>query len=278
MIPTFASAQTSLKATVSFLEGKAVALDAKGVERPLKTGDAIREGEKIRLTTKKSRVVLKVSDGTELRMRGKTQVGFTEFNRSTSGMTRKTRLELAWGNVWAKVTKLTNKSSRFEVKAGGVICGVRGTTLAGEKKSENSRTGSFANIEGVIFVDDGNGPIMVPEGMGVDFGENGLGNLAPYNPSQFHGFNFGGGGDGGEGGGDANGDDGTGGNGQGVGGGNDGQGGGGGGMDGTGGGLDDALSQGGETGREGFDNQLRSNDAIGLDFTVPEGLGGGEKR
>ncbi len=258
MIPAFASAQSSLKATVSFLEGKAVALNSQGVERQLKTGDTIREGEKIRLTTKKSRVVLKVSDGTELRMKGKTQVGFTEFNRSASGLTRKTRLELAWGSVWAKVAKLTNKSSRFEMKAGGVICGVRGTTVAGEKKDPNSHTGRFENIQGVVFVDDGSGPQPLPEGMGIDFGENGLGGM---NPGRFGGFNFGGGGDDGNNGGD------SGNNGNGGGGSND--------FDG---GLDDASSQGGETGRQGVDNQFRSYDAIGLDFTVPEGLGGAEKK
>jgi hypothetical protein len=301
ILPAFASAQSSLKAKVSFLEGKAVALNVKGVERSLKTGDTILEGEKIRLETKKSRVVLKVSDGTELRMKGKTQVGFTEFNRTASGKTRKTRLELAWGTLWANVAKLTNKSSRFEVKAGGVVCGVRGTTIVGDKNA-NSNGGHFYNIHGSVFVDDGNGPKDLPEGMGVEFGSNGLGNPSNFNPNQFNGFNFGGGGEGGGGDNGGSGGGQTGGNGgltgSGGGGGAGGNGGGGdngnagggsggggdngssGGSDGLGdlqGGLNDASAQSGDTGRETFNNQVGNNPALGLDFTVPEGLGGAEK-
>ena len=258
LLPVLASAQSTMKATVSFLAGKAVALDSKGVVRDLKSGDSIHEGEKIRLETKKSRVVLKVSDGTELRLKGRTQIGFTQFNRSASGQTRKTKLELAWGHIWAKVAKLTNKSSRFEVKAGGVICGVRGTTLAGEFNPDH-KEGTFWNIEGHVYVDDGNGPQDVPEGTGTDFASDVLGGNHPGDPGDGGGgfsFNAGGGSSGGGGG------DGGGGGGQG--GSSDAQ-----------DNLGDGTDQNGNTGRETIDGATGGNPGAGLGFTIPEGWGGG---
>src|ERR1039458_8256675 len=146
-LPAIATAQnTSMTATVAFLKGKAVAIDAAGPERPLKVGDQVVEGEKVRLETNKSKLFLNVSDGTDLRLAGKTQMAFVEFNHSPSGLTRKTRLELAFGRFWSHVAKLTSKTSRFEVKAGGVICGVRGTTIGGETDGQGNTT--FYNFEG----------------------------------------------------------------------------------------------------------------------------------
>ena len=101
LCPLFAAAQTSQKATVVFLKGKAVVIDAKGVEKSLKVGGTVSEGETVNLLNKGTRMVLKLSDRTELRLKGKTEMKFTQFSRSVNGKGRKTQLQLVWGNFWA---------------------------------------------------------------------------------------------------------------------------------------------------------------------------------
>ncbi|GEM_PF-1923836 len=189
LCPVLVSA-ASMTAKVAFLEGKAVVIDAAGGEKGLKMGTTLREGDTVRLDNKSSRVVLMLSDGSELRLKGKTQMRFAEFNKSASGATRKTRLELAWGGFWTKVAKLTTKSSRFEVKAGGVVCGVRGTVIGGEFDNQSGE-GSFQNFEGDVFLDAGNGPINLGVGQSCPFNPKGLGVPRNMGARQHRQFRFG---------------------------------------------------------------------------------------
>jgi hypothetical protein len=198
LCPILAAAQTSLKATAAFVEGNAVQMDAKGVESILKVGSVVSQGDTVRLKDKTSRVVLKVSDGTELRLRGKTEMRFQQFNQSASGKTRKTKLELAWGSFWAKVAKLTTKSSRFEIKAGGVVCGVRGTVIGGWYNPDKD-AGGYYNFQGVVYTDNGHGSHNLPEGYYQPFSGHDFGTQQPNTSDDSKKFNFGsGGGNGGE--------------------------------------------------------------------------------
>jgi len=190
LCPVFASAQTSMTATVAFVKGKAVLIGAKGLEKNLKVGSRVVEGNTVRLETKASRIVLKVSDGTELRLKGKAEMRFTQFNQNASGKTRKSRLELVLGSFWAKVAKLTSKSSRFEVKEGGMVCGVRGTVIGGWYDPDNHQ-GGFYNFEGNVYVDNGQGPQGLPPGQNQPFTGGQFGPPQPNTPGDSDQFQFG---------------------------------------------------------------------------------------
>jgi len=249
LLPALASAQnTSMTATVSFLKGNAVAIDASGKERTLKVGDQVVEKETIRLDTKKSKLFLKVSDGTDLRLAGKTQLSFAEFNHTPSGLTRKTRLELAFGRFWSHVAKLTSKTSRFEVKAGGVICGVRGTTIGGETDGQGHTT--FYNFEGNVFIDDGSGnPQSLPPGTHITFDDGKPGQQQGNDPGDSQFFQDG----------DAGGDNGT----AGTGGSDEV-------MDVVAGTLNETTGNAGDDNQTGLGNE-QSNAALQVQLNAPEG-------
>jgi len=168
LLPLPALAQTGLQATVAVLVGKASAHAGEDAFRPLHPQDQVHEGDWVQLETQKSKVILKVSDGTEIRLKGRTRVHFVSLRQETAGSTKRIQVALLWGKFWAKVVKLASMESKFEVKAGGVICGVRGTVLGGSYDPEGKR-GSFYNFEGHVYVDEGQGPRDLPEGYHDDF-------------------------------------------------------------------------------------------------------------
>lgn len=178
-----------MTATVTFLLGNAERVDDQGKSAALEVGGHLTEGESVRLLDKTSRMVLELSDGTELRLKGVTEMKFAKFNRSASGATRKTRLELAWGSFWAKVAKLTTSSSRFEVKAGGVVCGVRGTTIGGWWDPDK-HDGGFFNFEGNVYLDNGQGPQPLPPGFCRPFHRGQFGSQRPNTPRDSGQFRF----------------------------------------------------------------------------------------
>jgi hypothetical protein len=178
-----------MTATVAFVKGKAVLIGAKGLEKNLNVGGKVVEGDVVRLATKDSRLVLKVSDGTELRLKGKTEIHFKQFSQTAKGE-RKTQLEVAWGSFWAKVAKLTAKRSRFEVKEGGVVCGVRGTVIGGAYDPK-THEGRFFNFEGVVYTDNGQGPQDLPLGHTQPFSGNQYGPQRPNSDEDNRQFQFG---------------------------------------------------------------------------------------
>lgn len=68
----------------------------------------------------------------------------------TGGKDFKARFLLAWGWLKAKVQKLTTSSSSFEVDAGGVVAGVRGTVF-GVNYDKDTKKVEAQTYEGSIF-------------------------------------------------------------------------------------------------------------------------------
>lgn len=141
--------------------------------KPAKVGMSVVEGDEILCESGSARVVLKTDAGNEIRLKGKTRVRFSELQKGATS--QKTRLELLAGQVWAAVSKLKTAGSRFEIKAGGVVCGVRGTTLGGRYDPKKDK-GRFKNHKGKIRVTGkGGSGADVPEGQYCDFGGGLLG-------------------------------------------------------------------------------------------------------
>ncbi len=159
-----------MKAVFTAVTGDVVVRTGRS-SRPAKPGLLVRPGDTVELSGKDAFASLRMDDGSRVRLSGATRLRFEEMARG-EGKAVVTRLRLLTGRVWAKVAKLRAKTSAFEIKAGGVVCGVRGTTLAGQRSSDGNR-GAFYNFSGKVFVSDGKRERMIDKGKGCSF-EGGL--------------------------------------------------------------------------------------------------------
>jgi len=105
----------------------------------------------------------------------------------TTGSDFKARFLLAWGKLKAKVTKLTTSKSSFEVEAGGVVAGVRGTVFGvdydKDKKQVNAQT-----FEGSIFTRAGGKEEVVEKGYGLAVQKTGFAPKSPLTGQQMNSF------------------------------------------------------------------------------------------
>ncbi|SRR5579871_4293091 len=105
----------------------------------------------------------------------------------TTGSDFKARFLLAWGKLKAKVMKLTTAKSSFEVEAGGVVAGVRGTVFGvdydKDKKQVNAQT-----FEGSIFTKAGGREEVVEKGYGLAVQKTGFAPKSPLTGQQMNSF------------------------------------------------------------------------------------------
>jgi len=90
--------------------------------RTLETGDTVATGEK-------ASVVVTTLDGSTLTLSAHSQVTLVAHQKPEGGSIL-LRARLVLGEVLCRVRKLVGTQSRFELKAGGVVCGVRGTKFS----------------------------------------------------------------------------------------------------------------------------------------------------
>lgn len=110
---------TSVRGNVEVTKGKETSRARQGA--------TVSKGDKI-VTGRYDRATLQLSDGSELRIDRATE--FEVEDLSTSSKDKKVRFKLLLGRLWAQVKKLSTPRSTFEIEAGGVVCGVRGTSFA----------------------------------------------------------------------------------------------------------------------------------------------------
>ncbi len=111
---------------VAALEGMAVRVPKTGAEQSLATGSALELEDTVR-TAKASSVKLLLTDGSALALGPESELVFevAEFAGQERGAFS---ARLVLGQFWAKVKKIAaGSTSRFEVKAGRAVAGVRGT-------------------------------------------------------------------------------------------------------------------------------------------------------
>jgi len=168
------SAPATLKAAFVEVRGKVTVRTGKTV-KTARIGTSIKVADTVELLTKDSFAAILTGEGTRIRLKGITRVRFTDLLQDPKG-TVVTRLRLLTGRVWAQVKKLRTSASAFEIKAGGVVCGVRGTTLGGQYDADVKR-GAFYNYGGRVFVSDGNRELMIDKGRGISFTDGLLGDF-----------------------------------------------------------------------------------------------------
>lgn len=100
------------------------------------------------------------------------------------------RFLLAWGKLKAKVKKLTSSTSAFEIEAGGVVTGVRGTIFGVDYDKAAQQVG-VQTFEGSVFSLVGGKEQVVEKGISMLVGKTGvpiLGSLTPADISAFKDF------------------------------------------------------------------------------------------
>jgi ferric-dicitrate binding protein FerR (iron transport regulator) len=105
----------------------------------------------------------------------------------TSGDDFKARFLLAWGKLKAQVKKLTTSNSSFEVEAGGVVAGVRGTVF-GVDYDKTQKKVDAQTFEGSIFTRAGGKEQVVEKGYGLAVQKTGFSPKSPLTGQQMNSF------------------------------------------------------------------------------------------
>ena len=130
--------------------------------RLAQVGDTVVEGQRV-VTQKDSNAVLQFFDGSELTIKPNTDFWLSKLEKP-SDKDKILNFKMLAGNLFAKVAKLTSTNSSFEIEAGGVVCGVRGTEFSMNfDPSDNKLT--LTVVEGTVFSDIGGN--IVPYGVGT---------------------------------------------------------------------------------------------------------------
>jgi len=124
-----ASAATTAKTTQGLftsVNGKVQVTSASGKKtRAAQKDSTVVEGERI-VTDKNSQATLQLFDGSQLEIKPGTDLALTKMQKPSS-RDKIFQFKLFVGNLLSKVKKLASSKSSFEIEAGGVVCGVRGT-------------------------------------------------------------------------------------------------------------------------------------------------------
>ncbi len=138
------------EAAVTMIQGTArvFGADAK-TGRLLKKGDRLKRDQDVRVA-EKSRIEIRFPDGTVMRFAAKTNVKMNElaFNKKTDS--KKVKVALSVGKVWANVKKLTTSDSAVEVKTSNAVAGVRGTVY--RVNVEEDKSALVKVYDGSVYV------------------------------------------------------------------------------------------------------------------------------
>ncbi|HJT24710.1 MAG TPA: FecR family protein, partial [bacterium] len=110
------------------VSGKVSVKDTGGKSRTAKTNSTAAEGETVQVE-KGGEATLVFFDGSTLDAKSNTQFILSALQKPSTNE-KKLRFNLDFGALMARVQKLMTASSQFEIQAGGIVCGVRGTEFS----------------------------------------------------------------------------------------------------------------------------------------------------
>jgi len=133
----FVSADDSA-AVVTRLDGTASVFTKGGKTRtPLKKNDKIRKGQEVNVG-ERSRIELKYPDGTVMRFAALSTIRIDDITYDNKTQSKKVKVDLGGGKLWANVKKLVTSDSKVEVKTVNAVAGVRGTVYRVNVDEDNS--------------------------------------------------------------------------------------------------------------------------------------------
>jgi hypothetical protein len=137
------------------------------------------------VTEENSKAYLEFLDGGIVEVGPQTDTTVSQLE--VTPKTFKARFLLAWGKMKAKVKKLTSSSSSFEVQAGGVVAGVRGTVFGVDYDKDQNRVNT-QTFDGSIFTQAGGKEQIVEKGFSMVVGKTGLPIKSPLSEQQMNNF------------------------------------------------------------------------------------------
>ena len=105
--------------------------------RLAKVGDTVVQGQRV-VTEKDSDAVLQFFDGSQLTIKPNTDFWLSKLEKP-SDKSKVLKFKMLVGRLIAQVTKLGSSDSAFEIQAGGVVCGVRGTHFSMDFNPQNQK-------------------------------------------------------------------------------------------------------------------------------------------
>jgi hypothetical protein len=125
-------------AIVTRLEGNAsVFTKGRKAATPLKKNDRLKKGQEVKVG-EKSRVELKYPDGTVMRFAERSTIKIDDITYDSKTQSKKVKVDLGGGKLWANVKKLVTPDSKVEVKTVNAVAGVRGTVYRVNVEADNS--------------------------------------------------------------------------------------------------------------------------------------------
>jgi hypothetical protein len=135
---TAAFAKVSPKGTFISVSGT-VEIKSQTIHRArlAKVGDTVVQGQRV-VTKKDSNAVIQFFDGSQLTIKPNTDFWLSELEKP-SDKDKVLKFKMLVGQLIAQVTKLGSSNSAFEIQAGGVVCGVRGTHFSMDFNPQNQK-------------------------------------------------------------------------------------------------------------------------------------------
>ena len=159
--------QVSGNVTVKNKSGQALA--------SVKNGSKVQEGDRVQ-TSANSQTTVRFFDGSQLAISQNSNIQMTRI-RKLPGQDKVLRFKLLVGKMMATVQKLASSKSSFEVEAGGVVCGVRGTQYSVQYDPTTGKV-NVQVLDGTVWVD--------ANGKTFTFGAGQGGSFTNGNPDQGH--------------------------------------------------------------------------------------------
>jgi hypothetical protein len=144
------------------------AVKKQAVRNKAKAPCTVHANDRI-VTEKDSRAYFQFKDGGTVEVGPKSDLFVREID--VNPKTFRARFLLTYGRMKASVKKMTGARSTFEVEAGGVVAGVRGTTFGVEYDPEQKKTVT-QTFEGTIFTLAGGKERLVKEGFSLALSGN----------------------------------------------------------------------------------------------------------
>lgn len=127
-------------AVVTRLDGTASVFTKGGkTGTSLKKNDKIMKGQEVKVG-EKSRIELKYPDGTVMRFAERSIIKIDDLTYDGKTKSKKVKVDLGGGKIWANVKKLVTSDSKVEVKMVNAVAGVRGTVYRVNVDEDNSAT------------------------------------------------------------------------------------------------------------------------------------------
>lgn len=156
----------ALSAVFVSVTGQVAVKSEQGESRTAQKGSAALENERV-ITGKDGETSLKLFDGSSLELKPSTQLVVSSL-RKPSDKEKVIRFLLESGGLRAMVEKLQTPYSLFEVEAGGVICGVRGTRFYMDYDADLEKL-DLRVVEGTVYAKTGGKTYLYHAGEEMEF-------------------------------------------------------------------------------------------------------------